>query len=416
MACISIALVTHLFTIGASAEDWPQFRGPGQDGHSSATGLPVEWGKNKNVVWKAELPGKAWSSPIVVGECVYLTNAVNEKGSDDPTATVSLRVLALNAKDGTNLWETELFVVDHPNSFGVHGKNSYASPTPLYEDGHIYAHFGHFGTACVDLSGKIVWKSRELNYKPVHGNGGCPVLVGDSLIFSADAAEKPFVGALDKNNGRVKWKVDRNVEARKTFSFCTPLVIEVNGEKQVVCPGSNVVSSLDPENGKEIWKVRYEGYSVVPRPVAGHGMVFLSTGYDKASTLAIRTDGKGDVTDTHLAWTMGKGSPLTPSMLVIGEELYLVADNGMVSCVEAKTGTVRWQDRVSRATSASPLYADGKIYIQDELGSGYVIKPGPRLELLAKNELDDKSLASPAVSGQHLLIRTQHALWCFGLN
>jgi outer membrane protein assembly factor BamB len=366
-------------------------------------------------VWKAELPGRAWSSPIVVGDRIFLTNAVGDKDSTDPHDTFSLRVLALNAADGKVIWDTEVFRIENPQTLGVHGKNSYASPTPIFEDGRIYAHFGHLGTACVDENGKLVWKTNELGYKPVHGNGGCPVLVNDLLVFNADAGDAPFIIALDKQTGKVRWKIPRTSDAKKKFSFCTPLVIEVNGEKQIISPGSNVVSALNPKDGSEIWRVRYDGYSVVPRPVFGHGLLYLSTGFDHASALAIRPDGKGDVTDTHVAWKLDKGSPLTPSMLLVDKDIYMVSDQGIVSCVDAVSGTVHWQERVSRVTSASPLYADGKIYIQDELGSGYVLKPNSAsLELLARNDLGDKSLASPAVWKDKLLIRTQSALWCIG--
>ncbi len=408
-----VTLHASLITAGL-AEDWPEFRGPTKQGISTATGLPVEWSPTKNVAWKADLPGRAWSSPIVLGDRIFLTNAVGAKDSTDPHDNFSLRVLALNAADGKVLWDTEVFRIEKAHTLGVHGKNSYASPTPVYEAGRIYAHFGHLGTACVDETGKVLWKTNELKYKPVHGNGGCPVIVDNILVFKVDAADSPFVAALDKQNGRVRWKSPRKSDAKKKFSFCTPLVIEVNGAKQIISPGSNVVSALNPKDGKEIWRVRYDGYSVVPRPVFGHGLVFLSTGFDQASALAIRPDGKGDVTDTHVAWKLDKGSPLTPSMLLIGEDLYMVSDQGIVSCVDAKSGTVHWQERVARPTSASPLYADGKIYIQDELGSGYVLKPGRTLELLAKNDLGDKSLASPAVWQDKLLIRTQSALWCIG--
>ncbi len=188
----------------ACAEDWPEFRGPTKQGHSSATGLPIEWSTEKNVVWKAELPGRAWSSPIVVGDRVFLTNAVGDKDSTDPHDTFSLRVLALSAVDGKVLWDTEVFRVENPQTLGVHGKNSYASPTPVFEDGRIYAHFGHLGTACVDENGTVLWKSVELAYKPQHGNGGCPVLVDDLLVFSADGLDTPFVAALDKQTGKVR--------------------------------------------------------------------------------------------------------------------------------------------------------------------------------------------------------------------
>jgi outer membrane protein assembly factor BamB len=404
-----------LFPLALHAEDWPEFRGPEKQGHSTATGLPTEWSQRKNVAWKAELPGRAWSSPVVVGDVIYMTNAVGQKDSTDPHDTFSLRVLALNAADGKVLWDTELFKVDSPHAFGVHGKNSYASPTPIFDNGRIYAHFGHFGTACVNApDGKVLWKNDTVKYSPVHGNGGCPVLVDGLLAFSCDAAQNPFLVALDATNGRERWRTPRKTKAKKTFSFSTPLVIEVNGAKQIISPGSNVLDALDPQTGNVIWSINYEGYSVIPRPVYGNGVVYFSTGYDRASVIAVRTDGKGDVTRSHIAWTLDRGAPHTPSMLLVGEELYMVADNGMVTCADAKTGKVHYQERVARQTSASPLYADGKIYIQDELGNGYVLKPGRRLDLVSKNELGDKSLASYAVWKNKLLIRTQSALWCIG--
>lgn len=412
----AFALAASCFAVASMhAEDWPEFRGPDKQGHSTATGLPTEWSERKNVTWKAELPGRAWSSPVVVGDVIYMTNAVGKQDSTDPHDTYSLRVLALNATDGKLLWDTELFNVDSPHTYGVHGKNSYASPTPIYEGGRIYAHFGHFGTACVNAAdGAVLWKNDTIKYSPVHGNGGCPVLVDGLLVFSCDAAQNPFIVALDAASGSERWRFQRKTDAKKTFSFSTPLVIEVGGTKQLISPGSNVLSALDPQTGREIWHINYEGYSVIPRPVYGNGMIYFSTGYDRPSVIAVRADGKGDVTKTHIAWTIDRGAPHTPSMLLIDDGLYMVADNGMVTCADAKTGKVHYQERVARQTSASPIYADGKIYIQDELGSGYVLKPGRRLDLISKNELGDKSLASYAVWKNKLLIRTQSALWCIG--
>lgn len=401
-------------SLGASAADWTEFRGPTRDGRSDATGLPVSWSRVRNVVWRADLRGKAWSSPVVADDRIYLTNAVAERNESDPRDARSLRVLALDALTGKVLWDQEVFSIHDPQSFGMHRKNSYASPTPVVEGGRIYAHFGHFGTACLDATGRVIWKSRELVYKPVHGNGGCPVLVDDLLIFNCDAEENPFVAALDKGSGRIRWQVPRESDAKKKFSFGTPLPIEVNGRDQVVSPGSNVVSALNPSDGSEIWRVRYDGYSVVPRPVFGHGLVILSTGFDRPVVLAIRPDGAGDVTETHVAWRLDKHAPHTPSPLLSGDELFLVADNGVVTCADARTGAVHWQERVAGPSSASPLLAEGRIYIQDEKGVGHVIKASRRLERLATNDLQEETLASYAVHRNRLLIRTRGALYCIG--
>jgi outer membrane protein assembly factor BamB len=261
----------------------------------------------------------------------------------------------------------------------------------------------------------VIWKQTDLKYSPVHGNGGSPILVGNALIFSCDGGSDPFVVALDKASGKVLWKVKRDTTAKKNFSFSTPTLIAVNGQQQLITPGSGVVCALDPKTGAELWRCRYgEGYSVIPKPVFGHGMIFLSSGYDKPVLHAIRVDGKGDVTDTHLAWKLEKGAPHTPSPLLVGNEIYLVSDAGIASCLDAKTGTVHWSERVAGNYSASPLLADGKIYLQNETGTGVVLKPGKTFEKLAENPLAEKTLASYAVTDGALFIRTEKHLYRIG--
>lgn len=409
----SLLLAAVLLTGFSRAEDWPAFRGPHQDGHSEAKGLPIEWSPEKNIVWKADLPGKAWSSPVVAEGRIYLTNAVAISNEENLHDTRTLRVLALEEKTGKILWDKEVFSIADPAATGVHQKNSFASPTPIFENGRIYAHFGHLGTACLDTQGRIIWKTQELSYHPQHGNGGCPAIVDDLLIFNCDAADHPFIAALDKNSGKVRWQVPRETDAQKTFSFSTPAVIEVDAKEQVISAGSNLVQGLNPEDGSELWKVRYDGYSVIPQPIYGHGLIYMATGFNRASALAIKP-GHGDITDTNVVWRVDKHAPLTPSLLLSGDDLFMVADNGMVSCLEAETGKVIWEERVAGPCSASPLLAEGRIYIQDENGVGYVIKASRNFEPLARNDLKEKSLASYAVTGNRLLIRTQKALYCVG--
>ncbi len=394
--------------LAVRAEDWPQFRGP--TGQGIATGrLPTEWGPMKNVVWKQAIPGRGWSSPIVLKGRVYLTTAVAE-GKD----ALSLRVLCLDAVDGKILWDKEVF---HPtgNTPRIHGKNSQASPTPLTDGQRLYVHFGHLGTAALDLDGTVHWRNNEFNYRPVHGNGGTLELVGNALIFSCDGASDPFVAALDRADGHVLWKTGRKSDSYKKFAFCTPLAIEVNGQKQVVSPGAGVVGAYDPKDGKEVWRVRYgEGYSVVPRPVFGHGLVYLSSGYDTPTLLAIRPDGTGDVTDSHVAWKLRKGAPLTPSPLLSGNELYIVSDNGIASCLDAKTGKPHWQERIGGAYSASPLLADGLVYFLSEDGLCTVVKASPKFEIVAKNAMKERTLASFAAADGALYLRTEKNLYRIG--
>jgi len=404
-----------LFAIGltaapARAEDWPEFRGPTGQGHSTARNLPVEWSATQNVVWKQPVPGKAWSSPVVVQGKIYLTTAEALEG----TGQQALRALCLDAKTGSPLWNTAVFTREISRG---HNKNSQASPTPLVADGRLFVHFGHQGTACLDLTGKVLWRNEELVYSPVHGNGGSPILVGDTLVFSCEGASNPFVVALDKTTGKVRWKVARETDAAKKFSFSTALLIQVNGQPQIISPGSGAVCAYEPKTGRELWRVRYgEGYSVIPRPVFGHGLIFIGTGYDHPAVMAIRAGGLGDATDTQVAWTLTKGAPNTPSLLLVGDELYMVSDGGVASCVDARTGTVHWQERIGGNYSASPVFADGKIYFQNEEGVGVVLKPGKTFQKLAENPLGERTLASYAVADGALFIRTAGNLYRIQAN
>lgn len=392
----------------ASGEDWPQFRGPGGQGISTVDTLPIEWGPEKNVAWKVELPGSGWSSPITHAGRIYLTAAV--PAGEQDSSDYSLRVLCLAGDTGKTEWNEEVFYQDGAKAARIHAKNGHASATPIIEAGKLYVHFGHMGTACLNLAGEVLWRQR-IEYTPVHGNGGSPVLVDGRLVFSVDGARQQFVVALDQQTGEVAWKTDRATPSQKKFSFSTPLVIEIDGKRQIVSPGTDGVRAYAPADGQELWRCDYEGYSVIPRPVFGNGMLYLSTGYNTASMLAIRAGGSGDITESHLEWQLSTGAPHTPSPLLLGSELYLVSDRGIASCVDAKTGEVHWKERIAGGFSASPMFAGGRIYFQNETGTGYVVKASKTFELLATNELDERSLASYAVIDDTLLIRTQPHLY-----
>ncbi len=404
----ALAAAAGLLLAGVSrGEAWPEFRGPTGQGIVPGGSLPAEWSKTKNVVWKQPIPGVGWSSPIVQEGRIYLTTSVPVKGSNDQ----SLQALCLDAKRGKVLWTSEVFRQDGATAPPIQGKNSHASPTPVTDGRRLYVHFGHQGTACLDLAGKILWRNTSLKYVPVHGNGGSPVLMEDALAFSCDGGDKAFVVALERATGKVLWKTDRKVDTVRKFSFSTPLVITVKGRQQLISPGSDAVCAYQPRTGREIWRVRYDGYSVVPRPVYGHGLVFICTGYNTPSLLAIRPDGEGDVTKTHVAWTARRGVPLTPSLLLYGNELYMVSDSGVASCLDAKTGRAHWHERIGGNHSASPLLADGKIYFQSEEGTSLVIKAGKQFVQLAKNSLDERTLASYAAADGALFIRTEKDLY-----
>jgi outer membrane protein assembly factor BamB len=402
-ALLTLVLAAPAPDAGAS---WPEFRGPTGQGLVAAGKMPTEWGPDKNVAWKQEIPGKGWSSPVILDGRIYLTTAVPVDGSG--TKDQSLRAICLNAKTGKILWDVEALKQDGSKAPNIQNKNSHASPTPIVDAKakRLYVHFGHMGSACLDLDGQVQWTQTDLHYAPVHGNGGSQALAEDLLVYSIDGSDKQCVVALEAATGKVKWQTDRHSTAGKKFSFSTPLVIDVDGKKQVISPASDMVCAYDLKSGDEVWRVTYDGYSVTPRPVFAHGMVFICTGFTTPSLLAIKPDGKGDVTKTHIAWTANKSVPHTPSPLVSGDELYMVSDGAIASCLDAKTGEVHWQERLGGAFSASPILADGKIYFLSEDGVGHVIKAGTKFERVAKNELKERTLASYAAADGALFIRT----------
>lgn len=398
--------------VSAAETEWPQFRGPTGEGVSHAANVPVKWSATEGVVWSVEVPGSGWSSPVLSKGRLYLTSAEKDATSGD----VTLHALCLDAKDGHTLWDTEVLKPDPGKVAAMHRKNSPASATPIVTNDRLYVHFGHMGTAALDLAGQVLWRQTDLPYAPTHGNGGSPVLLGDELIFSADGHEDPCVIALEAKTGALRWKTPRNSPAKKQFSFSTPLVIEVGGAQEVISPGPGFVGAYDPKDGHEMWRVGYgEGYSVVPRPVYAHGLLYLSSGFDKATFYAIKPAGaSGDATATNVAWTLAKGAPHTPSAVVVGDEVYVVSDAGIATCANATTGEVYWSERLGGNFSASPVVVDDRIYFVNESGVGYVVKASKTYELLATNALGEKSLASPAVADGVLYIRTESHLWKIG--
>ncbi len=405
-----IAFAMMLVAIGslvpaAWAQDWPQFRGPTGQGISTAKDVPVKWSATSNVAWKTAIPGKGWSSPVVADGKVYLTTAGG--------GPVGLYAVCLDAATGKILWNTEVFQPDPKAARTMHQKNSPASATPVVTADRLYVHFGHLGTAALDLTGKVLWTQQTLKYSPVHGNGCSPVLVDKELVFSCDGQSDPFLVALDAGTGKINWKTPRNTTVRKTFSFCTPLVIEVDGSREIISPCSGLVGGYDPADGHEMWRVRYgEGYSVVPRPIYSHGLLFLSSGFDLAVLYAINPAGaKGDATRSAVAWTSNKGAPHTPSVVASGDEIYFISDKGLATCADQKTGKVYWEHNFTGGFSSSPVLAEGRVYFQNETGTGYVIKASTTFEQLAENPLDERSLASYAVTDGALFIRTEGDLF-----
>ena len=392
---------------GAAADQWPEFRGPTGQGHSSEVGLPVDWSESRNVLWKTRVPGAGWSSPVLADGRAWVTTAV-ESGGSGGSRGVSLRALAFDVDTGRETVNVEIFHADRPEA--MHSKNSRASPTPILDGGRVYVHFGAEGTAALSTSGEVLWRTK-LSYESQHGSGGSPVLYRDLLIVNCDGnGGAAFVAALDTRTGKVRWRRDRQPPADQAYS--TPLVIRVGDQDQLVSVGAFRTVAYDPANGQEIWRVSYgDGFSNVPRPVFGGGLVIIATGFQQPALLAVKPDGRGDVTRSHVVWTSRRAAPYTPSPLLVGSDLYVVNDAGIASCLDVATGVPRWQQRLPGTYSASPVYADGRVYFLNEDGVATVIAASTTFRSLAVNELDGATLASMAIGYQSIFIRTASHLY-----
>ena len=391
-------MIFLLLILALISFDWPQFRGPTGQGVSDERNLPLTWSETKNVRWKVAIPGRGWSSPVIQGDRIWLTTATEEGRS--------LRAIAVDVNTGAIQQDVEIFRLKSPKL--TNSKNSFASPTPVVEGDRVYLHFGAYGTACITQSGEIVWKTKLEYDNGQHGPGGSPVIYDDLLIVSCDGLEQQFVVALDKATGKVRWK-----KLREGYqAYTTPLVVSLPAGDQVISPGAFQAIAYEPHTGKEIWRVKYaEGFSNVPRPVYGNDLVFICTGFQEPSLLAVRLDGRGDVTKSKIVWKLDRGIPRTPSPLLVGNELYIVSDNGIATCIDAQTGDELWRARLDGNYSASPVYADGRIYFLSEEGETIVIAPGRKLQHLATNQLEGPTLASMAVSHSSFFIRTATHLY-----
>lgn len=388
-----------------AAEDWPQFRGPDGQGHSDAIGLPLVWTETKNVKWKTPIPGQGWSSPVVLGEQIWLTTA-----TDDGT---SLRALGVESTSGRILHDVEVFHVETPQR--KQALNSYASPTPVLEPGRVYVSFGNYGNACLNTeTAEPIWINRDLKLNHQYGPGSSPIIYRDLFILPCDGADVQFVAALNKTNGTIVWKTSRSglTNDRSKVAFSTPLVITVQGRDQLISPGAGYIYAYDPGTGAEIWKAHYGGFSPVVRPLYGHGMIYAGVDIiGQMGLWAIRTGGAGDISSTHVVWKFSRQAPEKPSPVLVGDSIYLVSDNGIVTCLNARTGKEIWQERIEGEYSSSPVLASGRVYFFSQQGRTTVIAPDTQFQRLATNQLDSGFMASPAISGQAFFLRTKTHLY-----
>ncbi len=412
-----------MVTYAVRSADWPQFRGPTGDGLALNADPPTVWSETTNVAWKAAVPGRGRSSPVLLGNRIWLTTAVEQGvrrtriGADDMQVAdhVSLRALCLDRASGKRLWEVTLFEVENPAP--VHWLNSWATPTPVVEPGRLYCDFGTFGTACLAAgTGEVIWQ-KQLALDHQVGPGSSPILCANLLILVRDGRDHQYVAALDKQTGKTVWKTNRppiqtpSPDLRKSFS--TPLFIDGGGHGQIVVPGAHWLGSYDPDSGHEFWRVRHgEGFSIGARPVYGRGLVYFSTGCFRPVLFAVRADGQGDVTATHVAWKSPRQVPVMSSPLLVGDALYWVSDDGMATCADARTGHLHWQERLGGPCLASPIAAQGRLYFFRQDGKTVVLKTGRQLERLAENLLEGTVVASPAACDHALYLRTDTHFYC----
>lgn len=406
---LSCTLLLLLLTPASlpAGEHWPQFRGPTGQGHADATDLPVEWSQSDGVKWRTEIPGAGHSSPVIWGEQVWMSTATD--------GGRSLRAVCVDKAGGKIVHDVELFRVAELEP--KNELNTYASPTPVIEAGRVYVSFGTYGNACLDTAtGKVVWKHDELKLDHQEGPGSSPILHGDYYIVNCDGRDVQYVAALHKDTGKLAWRANRTTDFGNKVpdfkkAFSVPLAITAGGREQLVSVGAFRVAAYDPADGSEIWHCDLPGFSNVPRPVYGQGLLFISTGYMQPELWAIRPEGIGNLSD-KVVWKAAKGMPAKPSVLLVDDLLYAVSDNGILRCLEATTGAQLWQERLDGNFTASPIHAAGLMYFPSENGIVYVIKPGrSSCEIVAENELPGRLMASPAVSGNALFLRTDTHLY-----
>ncbi len=395
---------------------WPEFRGPDGTGRASVPGLPLTWSETENVRWKTPVHGRGWSSPVVLDRQVWATTAT-EDGKQ-------LFAVALDERTGKVIHDLKVFDVATPQY--VHPFNTYASPTPAIEPGRVYVTFGAPGTAAIDTAtGKVIWERRDFECNHYRGAGSSPVIFRDLLLLHFDGSDLQYVVALDKHTGKTVWKTDRSIDFKDLGpdgtpqaegdlrkAFATPQVVDVDGTPVFVSQGAKAAYGYDPLTGRELWRVEERtNHSASTRPVAGFGLVFLPTGFPKGELLAVRPDGRGDVTQTHVAWRLTRGVPNKPSVLLVDDLLYMTTDAGVASAVEARTGAVVWTGRIGGTHSASPVHADGRVYFFSEDGKTIVVQAGRAFKVLAENQLGDGFMASPAIAGKAFILRSRSHLY-----
>ncbi len=415
MLFLFLAVVLLLSAFTAQAEKgqahWPDWRGPSADGRSDATGLPLKWSEENNIVWKTPIHDLGYSTPVVWGDQVWLTTATKDGQT--------LYAVCVDFKTGEVIHDVAVLQPEEPQR--INPNNSYATPSATVEEGRVYVHYGTHGTACLDTeTGEVLWRRSDLNCNHLQGPVASPLLYEDLLIVCLEGVDVQFFVALDKKTGKTVWRVDRRKELYDHLepkwlrkSYHTPMIVEVDGEPQLIVIGAVSGTAHNPQTGEELWRVLYPADNPVARSVSGHGMLFFNTGGspDECQMWAVRLGGRGDVTDTHVLWKITEDMPLASSPVLVADLLYTLSRRGALICLEAKTGKQVWSERLDGDYGASLLYADNRIYIVGKQGITTIIEPGRTFKKLAANQLAGFFGPSPAVVGQSLLLRSKTHLY-----
>ena len=395
------------FDDGAEETQWPEFLGPHGNSHADAPDLPVTWSEQEHVSWKTPIHDRGWSSPVIWDEQIWMGTATGDGKR--------FYGVCVDKSTGQVQWDLELFREENPRF--CHDMNSYASPTPAIEAGRVYLHFGSYGTACVDTeTGQTVWSRRDLPCDHFRGPGSSPILYGDTLIIHFDGADYQYVVALDKATGKTVWRSDRKIDYgtdngdfKKAYS--TPTIIRVGDRDQLISATSKACLALDPRDGKEIWRIRYDEFSVTARPLVAGDRLLVNTGFGKATLICVRPTGTGDVTDSHVDWIARRNVGSKPSQVVVDSLIFGVTDEGVATCIDLEDGSTVWTHRFEGRYSSSPLFSGRYVYFFSHDGLTTVIEPSRDFKIIATNKLDDGFMASPAVSGNSLFVRTRTHLY-----
>ena len=408
--CILLLITVASCVVIEANEQWSQFRGHYGNGIIKSTSAPINWSENTNIDWKTPIHDRGWSSPVIWNDQIWMTTATKEGNK--------MYAICVNKLSGKVEHDIHVFDVKSPQA--ITNENTYASPTPVVEEGRVYVHFGTYGTACISTKdGQILWKRRDLNCDHEIGAGpaSSPFIYNNFLIFNVDGRDVQYVIALNKETGKTAWKTNRSVDfsdvqINQRKAYGTPFIIPRGNSNQMVSIGAKGVYSYDPENGKELWKAEHRGWSIAPRPVYGEGLVFTMIDRDRPEMWAIDPSGSGDITETHIEWKETKRMPPRASPIFFKGLLFVVDRNGYISCLEAKTGKSLWQKRMKGRFSASPVLANDLLYFFNEDTVCTIIKPVKELIIVAENKLSDgKLLATPAFDENSIYIRTENNLY-----